>query len=167
MASFQDAFHKGLEAYDSADRARKEIAAVFDDCAKQVSAASGGAIVLSRESTSRVREEAAHAVVLGGFAVRESYQALMARLVSEPNSSGEELCEYKLAYHGYPVAIVYADVDEYCHDKQSLERALVELLGHPTTGGKLRRLMDLHAKRKSGGSREHAQANSDPNGNAE
>ncbi len=152
MASFQDAFHKGLEAHDSADRAKKEIFSVFEDCAKQVSAASRGVILLSRASASRVREDAgATATILGALGPRESYQTLVARLVSEPNSKGEELCEYKLSFHGYPVSIVYADVDEYCHDQSGLERALVHLLGHPSTGGKLRRLMDLHAKKQGGG----------------
>jgi hypothetical protein len=91
----------------------------------------------------------------------------VARMAGEPKSSGEELCEYKLSYHGYPVSLVYADVDEYCHDKQALERALVELLGHPTTGGKLRRLMELHAKRASGGTGNPPLMNGSQSGKAE
>ena len=155
MASFQDAFHKGLEAYESADRARREILSVFEECAKQVSTASGGAIVLSREPKSR------------GTEGQESYQALMARPMGAPETMGLELGEYKLSPHGYPVSLVYAGVDEYCHDKPSLEQALVELLGHPVTGGKLRRLMDLHAKRKSLTGGTPPQTDGGQNGKAE
>lgn len=166
MASFQDAFQKGLEAYDSAARAKAEIFSVFDDCAKQVGAASGGAIVLSREWVRNPVEEE-KATLLSALPSYRSYEALVARMAGEPKSKGEELCEYKLAYHGYPVSLVYADVDEYCHDKQGLERALIHLLGHPTTGGKLRRLMELQAKRVGGGAGSSSQANGNQSGTAE
>ncbi|HZI04380.1 MAG TPA: hypothetical protein VEZ71_10175, partial [Archangium sp.] len=94
---------------------------------------------------------------------------LVARLVDESRSGSgaQELGEYKLSHHGYPVSLVYADVDEYCHDKPSLEQALVELLGHPATGGKLRRLMDLYAKRKSLTGGSSSQTNGGQNGKAE
>ncbi|WP_257461870.1 hypothetical protein [Archangium lipolyticum] len=166
MTSFQDAFHKGLEAYESADRARKEIFAVFDDCAKQVSAASGGAISLSYREKSRERRgnKTIADVVTGVLPTYESYEALEARIADGTQSGAVELCEYKLSPRGYPVSIAYADVHEYCHDKPSLEQALVDLLGHPVTGGVLRQLMDLQAKTRSGGAGGHPQVTDVRNG---
>ncbi|HEY0096542.1 MAG TPA: hypothetical protein VGB96_19590, partial [Archangium sp.] len=130
-----------------------------------------GAIVLSRESRSRTRDEKRTIADLatGTLPSSESYDALVARLVDESRSGAgaQELGEYKLSHHGYPVSLVYADVDEYCHDKPSLEQALVELLGHPVTGGKLRRLMDLHARQKSLAGGTPPQTNGGQNGKAE
>jgi hypothetical protein len=143
MASFQDAFREGIEASESAARAKAEIFQVFDACAEEVNVASKGAIALSRERSTRDLEQkrTVSDLVTGVLPSSESYDALVAHSTGAPQRKRAELCEYRISYQGYPVTLLYADVDERCHDKTALVMALESLLKHPVTGGKLRRIM--------------------------
>lgn len=149
MADYLKAFQTGLEAFNDAERARREIADVFEDFANAIREASNGRVAVEQR---KARE----------FIATRAIEATMQRaqgallpdaLGSEPEESfvlvatgrrGPEparLTEYSLGERGYPVKLRYGRINARCYDRESLEQELQKLLEHPDTGGKLRRLM--------------------------
>jgi NurA-like 5'-3' nuclease len=148
MADFQKAFRQGLEAYEDAERARKEIFGLFDEFAEQVEQASTGRVRIKRDKGTEDTVDAPSSYGMVEFGkpmvpvarVRtREYEAIVA--LGSPGEAREELCEYELGERGYPVTLRYAREDVRCHDGEALERGLQKLLAHPETGGKLQRLM--------------------------
>ena len=143
MADFQSAFKQGLRASEEAGLARKEIEGVFDEFARQVSAASGQRIRVERQ---QVRRESGAKRTFYDIAsgVRRDYETASVLVASAAGSkSSHELCEYELSPAGYPVVLRYADVIDECLRKQSLEEGLENLLAAPQTGDKLRQLLQF------------------------
>jgi hypothetical protein len=144
MADFRKAFRSGLDAYNDAERARKEIFGLFDEFAAQIHEESHGRVRIERTPRSQAvpiygssRSPTLSARPGEGMRTR-GYDAIVA---TGPSGQLEELCEYALGERGYPVNLRYAREDVRCHDREALEIGLQKLLAHPETGGKLQRLM--------------------------
>lgn len=138
MIDFQGPFNEGLSAYRNVKRAKTEIEQVVGEFSNQIKGASEGAIL-----EVRIRQADRPAVDDTGEETFLYYPALVAfgRRAKGRNPQ-QSLCEFRTSCHGYPVALRYADVDVRCHDRTSLERALIELLKHPDTGAKLAQLIE-------------------------
>lgn len=155
MGRFKDAFGKGIEAHESAERATLEIVQVLAAFGSDVKEVSGGAIEVYR-SKKDVVGGLLRTIELGPknkLPPIEPYDMLIAVAVLPEglvvDDSRFKLAEYTLSAAGYPVSVSYSDVTVQCHDRASLEAALAQMLEHPDTGGKLLRLM--RTSRKHGG----------------
>lgn len=134
MADFREAFQLGIQAHNAAERARQEIFGLLDEFAAQIHEVSNGQV--------RIERAKREVLVPGENFTRKprSYDAIAA--IDSSGKKEEELCEYSLEERGYPVTLRYANDYVRCHDREALEQALLKLLAHPETGGKLQRLMD-------------------------
>ena len=141
MIDFQGPFQEGLNAYHDTVRAKAEIERVIREFSDQLKAASEGAILEVRVAVHEdvVREEGSWL----GVGLRVKYESLVAfaKATADDPEPSRSLCKFRMSAHGYPVGLVYADIDVQCHDRTSLEQSLADLLKHPDTGAKLAQLM--------------------------
>ncbi|WP_428267068.1 hypothetical protein [Haliangium sp.] len=157
MSNFQEAFEIGQQAFDDRKQARQEIYSVFEDMGRQLEQASQGKLHLRRARAADVSglDQAAEGMrrlainLLGGpqrwIAEDPSFSHELLVAYSGPDDQprgAEVLCLYELHEAGYPVKLSYSKERVYCHDRASLEAGLQDLLKHPDSAGKLRRVMD-------------------------
>jgi hypothetical protein len=147
MADYRNSFRAGLDAYNDAERARQEVSEVFEEFARDVRDGSGGHIGIQRGRARLVLGR--HVLITPmvamqrGFdpSARQDEESLVLAATGHNGQDVEILCEYSLGERGYPVKLIYGRRNVTCHDRESLEKGLQDLLEHPETGGKLRRLM--------------------------
>jgi hypothetical protein len=163
MSRFKDSFEIGIKAHENAERATLEVRDVLNAFASEVSEASGDAISINRTDKDLVgafsRKLISYLTPLDKLPSAEPFNMITAEAVLPKglhvSDSSFKLADYSLSPEGYPVAISYSDVAVRCHDRPSLEAALEEMLQHPDTGGKLRRLIEIsrgHRRKISEGS---------------
>jgi len=140
MANFTEAFKKGLEAAQTADRARKEIDKVFKDLNYQLLTETGNKIGINRK-------EFVEPNVMGGMKLpaipgRENkYWAIVAFNPSFKNSPVKILARWSMDRAGYPCKISWKNTLYRCEDKEALENILAEILQDPLVGETLYSLM--------------------------
>lgn len=148
MANFVEAYQAGINAHLSVEQALDEIQAVLTDLDNQLHETTMGQlhVVLGKSP----------AQMFMGFV--QALNTLMA-----PPDSGEvsessclyavrtdrdervALCHISLGAMGYPVTLTYGKDVVSCHDQESLEMALEDLLKAPGTGRKLFSLSQTNA----------------------
>ncbi len=149
MPDYFDAFKKGLEAVDAAQVARREINEVFAEVDRQLGEGTDGKIKIERKEYYVKPIGLADLAGLASFSYalsgkkRETYWAIIARNPLIPESSEKELAKWSQDYAGYPCRIVWANTEQYCADRESLELALVTLLKDTEVVEKLTVLMRL------------------------
>lgn len=141
MANFREAYETGLSAYDASAQAQREIADLLEELGSQIADASDGTISVKLESGRDVIQ--AVASLAAGLLSASSVNLPVneTRLIAVSESGTETLCQFEIAQHGYPVRLRYGKERVSCHDRESLEVGLQELLKQPATGGKLRKLL--------------------------
>lgn len=150
MADYRSAIQAGLDAYNDAERARREITEVFEEFAKGVQDASKGHIGIQRSKRTTPFATAQAIKRTFGPSVSLVEEPLVLVAAGRDKQDSEILCEYSLGERGYPVKLIYGRRNVSCHDRESLEQELQELLAHPETGGKLGRLMSGDHTTESG-----------------
>ena len=140
MVDYVDAFRKGLEAAEAADRARKEIDAVFDELNVQIYKGTDGKIRIERKELGVIRQVWESLLTAKP---RETYWAIVAFNPSLEKSPVRELSRWSQARGGYPCNMVWGNKDQSCFDRESLENLLSELLRDPLVGEHLQALMQM------------------------
>lgn len=145
MANFQQAFNLGLRASEEAALSRKAVDAVFEEFARQVLEASGGAIKVVMRSVGSMEGTASAWLGLPSMSPLPGFEgnALVASVTVGNTKHPRDFCRYDVAPAGYPVVLRYANVIDHCHDKGALERGLESLLAAPQTGDVLRQLLQF------------------------
>jgi hypothetical protein len=143
MADYIDAFKQGLGAAEAADRARKEIDAVFEELDMQLKKATGKKISIDRKEYEKPKSFQ-EAISINIFAkTKETYWAIVALNPSVAKSPVKQLAIWSMDRAGYPCKIVWSGDDHTCEDKEALENSLAELLRDPLVGEILHTLMQL------------------------
>jgi hypothetical protein len=145
MADYLTSFRAGLDAYNDAVRARKEIAEVFEEFARAVHDASSGHVVVEQQRAGRTTVQVmrdAQKTVDPYPLEPQPEEIFVLTATGHDEQQPAYLCHYSLGERGYPVKLVYGREIVRCHDREGLEKGLQDLLEYPETGGKLRRLMD-------------------------
>lgn len=152
ITSLKDALDQGLEAFERAESSRQEIRDLFESLDETIKAATAGKVLLGVQEI----HELARPLETGGLAGTLEYfgRALrgendlavwnrwMLRTVgADGQTKAEELFRAQISRHGYPVSLKFFDERYICHDRESLESTLQDLLRRPDVGGKLRKLM--------------------------
>lgn len=144
MEDFKSAFKDGLKAAHDAEMARKEIDEVFNDLNKQLTEASKGKLKIERR---QLEERRAIAVrIASPLEPPETYWAIVA---SNPTIKDlppiipqfKELAKWQAGRAGYPCKISWGAQEEYCEDKQALEKCLANLLRDAIVAERLDALM--------------------------
>lgn len=145
MPDYRKSLEAGFKAHAVAEQATKEIFEVFDDFARQVHEASNQLVRVEREErTERTPSYSIEQLIqkpLMAFDPSAHHERHYEAIVAMAQNDSEELCEYALGELGYPVRLLYARKSVRCHDRAALESGLQDLLEHPETAGRLRRLM--------------------------
>lgn len=149
MPDYFDAFKKGLEAADAAQIARREIDEVLAEVDRQLGEGTEGKIKIERKEYYVKAVGLAELAGLATFSYalsgkkRETYWAIIARNPLIPESTEKELAKWSQDYAGYPCKIVWANTEQFCADRESLEIALVTLLRDTEVVEKLTALIRL------------------------
>jgi hypothetical protein len=153
MADFEKALQTGLAANADAAARKREIHEVVRTVSEQVRHATGGAIGVEIRET--VREKIRYltkalSTMTGVTKDVENvtYTVLSARREGEPGGI-HDLCEFRLAATGYPVAIESDDVSDMALDREGLEHAIETVFTHPNTGKKIQALLDMETKQSA------------------
>lgn len=154
MTDYTKAFKEGLEAAQAANLARREIDKVFTEVDLQLRQSTGGKIGIGRREY-EVRESGWSAFVhTFPPKVKETYWAIAAHNPSLPDSPVKQLARWTSGRAGYPCKIVWANIEQTCEDRESLEESLAELLRDPSVGEKIYELMNLQPEDKEEGSKK-------------
>ncbi|HGX3181971.1 TPA: hypothetical protein ACNH3N_004029 [Klebsiella variicola] len=143
---FKKSLTEGLEAAKKARDNKKEILALISDVSKIIEDFSEGKVSLKITNERRLAKGATQlsaglAAVLGETAYVD-YKALS--LTRNPQGTPKKiLADWEIDQSdGYPCIISYNKQDITCHNKETLQQALSELLSDASTGEKLLRLME-------------------------
>lgn len=142
MADYIAAFKQGLAAAEEAQFAMREIDEVFATLNREAQVASEGKIAIERR---KCEDRSSPKAVLAAISSEPviTYWSIVAYNPTVPNGHVKELSKWEQNRHGYPCKISWENVVLYCEDKESLEKALQELLADPIVGKKLSGLMGL------------------------
>jgi hypothetical protein len=142
MVDFLDSFNKGISAAKQAAENMHEINGVIETLSKQLEAATDGAIKIAIKDKSNVFNALFSSIDQASMKTQQFIIAF--------NPLGEykpkELAEWKVDENGYPCRLITPDTEFYCEDKEALELYLGSLLASPTTGKKLKAIMDQPVK---------------------
>jgi len=151
--NLKEALAAGLAAFERTESSQQEVRDVFvslDDTIKEVT---GGKVSLVVQRV----PELARPLTSGGLAGTLEYFSRALRgenelaiwnvwMLQADGTDGqvrsEELFRAQISQHGYPVSLKFLDERFVCHDRESLESTLKDLLQRPEVGGKVRRLTD-------------------------
>jgi len=143
MSKFGDAFQRGQEAYQSAERAKAEIQDVFRTLSADIEQQTHGLVSTSVMRFTHPGKIFGPAVMGPGLTtmmpLANTYDALVAVAKDE---RPVELCTVKGGPYGYPVTLTFPGHSVAAHDRESLEEALVGVLAHPEVAGKLKLAME-------------------------
>lgn len=156
MVDFKKSFRKGQEAVEQSEASRQEILDVFSDITKQISEVTGLQIFIQPGYMTRK-------IGGGGFIAGINLTAgIQSALVGIPmpkdnsiialnNSNGKEarLAGWETESNGYPCTISWANESYRCHDRQSLEEHLADLLEDVFVAEKIRNLMNEELENES------------------
>jgi hypothetical protein len=145
MGNLDDAFKRGREAHQDAQRAKNEIFALFARLSSTVSEGTQGKVVISYVQLSRTKEAPRNllAPFAGFLEETERYNGLVAQRTGGNHGDKVELCTVKVSPLGYPVQITFPGQFFTADDLESLERVVIALLEHPDTAGKIDRLAQI------------------------
>ena len=145
MSDFTKAFAQGQRAVDRAEAARSEIASVFAAMAKDVATASQGKVELK---IVEYKSPLANFVYLANSALFDpsvpkpgTERWISARNPERENSEFRRLAKWSEEYDGYPCTLSYLGREVRCHDRESLEIALIEFLEAAWIAEKLREVI--------------------------
>ena len=154
--SLKEALAAGLAAFERTESSQQEVRDVFVSLDDTIKEATSGKVSLAIQQA----QELARPPTSGGLAGTVEYFSRPSRGESESaiwnvwmlqacGANGqvrfEELFRAQISQHGYPVSLKFLDERFVCHDRESLESTLKELLQRPEIGGKVRRLTDVVA----------------------
>ena len=140
METFTEAYKAGLEASQSVDEYIEEINMVFENLKTEILSSTNGKIAIERGTALRRRRRTGLDIMLKPFEEqRIRYKAILAK--NTESSVEIPLAEYTIDRKGYPVTIIWADIEESCLTKEGLTSTLEDLLSDPSTGKKLRKLL--------------------------
>ncbi len=151
MVDFASRLSQGLSAHEEAVREANEIKQVVRDLDEQVFLATDRIIHIGIENF-RVRKQAKRDTTVGSFAAAamgimdltvpeyEEFKGIGAK-ADGVSKEPVLLARWETTSRGYPVTITYFDVRTQAYDKESLEKALGDLLASPETGGAIHRLI--------------------------
>ncbi len=153
MSRFATAFSAGQAAADSAQNARKEIAAVIDQLGTDVLEQSDGKIQMAvGESMSEVTPLTLTAITKLGYQEPNSILIfaklhwLIARNPLAADDRWIRLAKIDFGTAGYPVSLIYDKVNTRCHDRDALEVALENFLESAWCGERVRPLLHRELK---------------------
>lgn len=139
MNKFSASFQKGQEAAEKARLFRAEIDSVFEDLNSQLSEASQGKLRIQRKRMEHLRSS--FVIALKFDRSPDEYMAIVAFNPLAADKSHRELANWEQTHSGYPCKVSWSGVDHTCHDRQSLESTLSDLLEDSLVGETLRSLM--------------------------
>ena len=153
MSRFATAFSAGQAAADSAQNARKEIAAVIDQLRTDVLEQSDGKIQMAvGESISEVNPLNLVDITKLGYQESNSIFTfvklhwLIARNPLAADTQWIRLAKMDFGTAGYPVSLIYDKVNTRCHDRDALEVALEDFLKSAWCGERVRPLLHRELK---------------------
>lgn len=140
MADFVRAFREGQDAAEAADRARKEIDAVYTELNRQLRESTGGKIAIDRREFEVDRGWGM--LLTWPPKPAETYLAIVAH---NPCSEQhiKQLAKWSQSRGGYPCKIFWGSAELSCDDREALENALAELLRDPFVGEQLHTLLQM------------------------
>ena len=149
----KEALAAGLAAFERTESSHQEVRDVFVSLDDTIKDATGGKVSLAVQQA----QELARPLKSGGLAGTLEYFSRALRGDNQlavwnvwmlhtggtdEQARSEELFRAQISQHGYPVSLKFLDERFVCHDRESLETTLKELLQRPEVGGKVRRLTD-------------------------
>lgn len=148
------ALDEGMAAFARTESSKTEIQEVFIALDDTLKAATGGAISLVVQEAQELTRPLAAGGFLGAleyfsrslrgetdFAVWKVW--MLQAKASDGQATLEELFRALISEHGYPVALKFLDERVVCHDRESLESTLEDLLRRPEVGRKVRHLKEI------------------------
>ncbi|WP_122587164.1 hypothetical protein [Pseudomonas viridiflava] len=144
MVDFKASLAQGLEAAAKAEASRSEIKAVFETLNLQLAEATGGKLFVERSEEIQMPNPLSGGI-FGGLsqALGNTRTVPIIRCINPlVKGKAEKLCEYSMGRAGYPFEIKIDRQELVCHDRDSLEMALAEMLSDPVIGEKIMRVMN-------------------------
>ena len=141
MSKFIDAFKAGQAAAENAQRARQEIAEVFQELNKELRAETGGRINIERRKKVHPFTAAIVRIPLGNIqedTQEDNDQILVGYNPSISTGKVWKLADWNVSSSGYPCTISWGGNDYSCFDRQSLEEQLKNLIEDAGIAEKLR-----------------------------
>jgi hypothetical protein len=148
MVDYAGALKQGLSAAEVADRARKEIDAVFVELDSQIRKATEGKISMERQEFET--EQGLFVALRWPPKPRETYWAIVAHNPRVGKSYAKELARWTQARGGYPCKIVLGNAELICEDREALENSLALLLRDSLVGENLQALMQMEPMPEGG-----------------
>lgn len=144
---FKKSLTVGLDAAKAARKNKEEIQNLIEDLNHQVQEFSNGLVSLEvtneQKFNKNVNPLATGLVALVGINSSIKYNALSLKLNNKGMSRREVIAEWKInESDGYPCVISYNGKDVNCRSKETLERALNDLLSNASTGERMLQLID-------------------------
>lgn len=152
MPDFASAFNEGLQAAETADRARREIADVFSELSRQMDAATRGTIAIARGECEIPVTTAR--LLTNPWEPRKTYWAILAWNPMVAKCPKKEIARWSQDAAGYPCKITCRKWERTCEDREALENSLAELLRDPVVGEKLYALTRLEPSSEATGQEE-------------
>ena len=153
--NFLGAFEEGIEASRRAEAARTEIEQIIDSLSRQLNEATSGRLKIDViESQDILASFAKWNSVFAGHGLQNSKpqksEWIGAKNLQAENDSYVKLAKWDRPHAGYPCTLTFNGRDLRCHDRDSLEESLAELLRDSLVGEALRQLLQRTPKRTIG-----------------
>ncbi|HLX64423.1 MAG TPA: hypothetical protein VKX17_24325 [Planctomycetota bacterium] len=144
MASYSNAFKKGLKAAKNAVRAKAEIDAVFKDLESDILKDTDGNVKISRREVD-VDENDDYLVYLGVANAKRSTRVMAIAAENPKISNGpvKLLARWSQDPRGYPCKIDLGDIEYISQDRDALQENLARMLANPVVGEKLAAFTEL------------------------
>ena len=155
-STLRAALDEGMAAFARTESSHQEIREVFislDDTIKTATAGKVSLVVHEAQESTRPLTAGGLLGTLEYFdrALRGANELALWKVwmlqatATDGQTKHEELFRAQISQHGYPVALKFLDERVVCHDRESLESTLADLLRRPEVGGKVRQLRDAAA----------------------
>jgi hypothetical protein len=146
MTDFESAFREGLEAAKKADFARAEINEVFSRVSATLAKSTEGKLAIGKRKFYVHQNPLVVLAELTRLSPRETYDAIAAWNPSIGDDEPRELAKWSEDRSGYPCVLTWDKQEIQCGDRESLERAIANLLKDPRVGEQLLALLNLKPK---------------------
>lgn len=147
------ALDEGIAAFERAESSREEIRQLFESLDETIKAATSAKVSLVVQRVQDLDRPVATAGLQGvleyfrrslaGDTALATWHVWSLRTDAPDGKPRlEKLFRAQIAQHGYPVRLEFLGEHNICHDRESLEETLRELLKRPEVGGMIHKLRD-------------------------
>lgn len=147
------ALDEGIAAFERAESSREQIRQLFESLDETIRTATNSRVSLVVQQVQELARPVSTAGLQGvieyfkrslaGDTAMATWHVWSLRTDAPDGTPRvEELFRALIAQHGYPVRLDFLGERAICHDRESLEETLGELLKRPEVGGLIRKLRD-------------------------